>query len=347
MFGIGIDFSFRQLVAYRRLILVGGGIQIVLTLVLGYLVGLALGLGQEESLVIGFLAVSTSTVVAVKVLEARRELKSVPGIATINISILQDLSRPSSWSSPTPPSAAPTSTSPNLGLALLKGLALIAFTFALSTVILPLLWRRIALARSRELSLLAAVTLAIGLAAGSGLLGLSIAFGAFLAGLAISENEHGYRTLSDVIPLRELFASVFFVSMGMLIDPHVAWHQAEMVGAIALVIVAGKGLISVFSIRVAGLSLAQAILTALLLAQVGEFSFVIARTALAEGVISGELASVFIVAAVLSIVLNPGLVAAGLASSPASDASLAFALPSQSRRPYKGPISSPAYDATS
>ncbi len=153
--------------------------------------------------------------------------------------------------------------------------------------------------------MLSAIVLAVGLAAGSGLLGLSIAFGAFLAGLALSENEYGHATLSDVLPLRDVFASVFFLSMGMLIDPAVAWKSPVEVGSILLLFVGGKALIGTLTTRSAGFNLRQALLTGLLLAQVGEFSFVIARTALDEGVISNALGSAFLLAAGLSILLNP------------------------------------------
>ncbi len=220
MFGIGIELSFQQLLDYRRLTLLGGGGMIVLTLLLGMALGLGLGLGSKEALVLGFLAANSSTVVAVKILEGRGQLKTVPGIATINICILQEIG-----------AVIMVITIPSLGgeafdvfevlFAIVKGIGLIGVTFVLSTLVLPPLWRRIAYARSRELSLLAAIVLAVGLAAGSGLLGLSIAFGAFLAGLALSENEFGHATLAEVIPLRDVFASVFFLSMGMLIDPAV------------------------------------------------------------------------------------------------------------------------------
>jgi CPA2 family monovalent cation:H+ antiporter-2 len=310
MFGIGIELSFGQLLDYRRLTLIGGGGMIVLTLLLGAIFGLGIGLGSEEALVLGFLAANSSTVVAVKVLEGRQQLKTMPGIAAINICILQEIG-----------AVLMVITVPSLGgaafdvldvlFAVAKGIGLIAVTVLLSTLVLPPLWRRIAHARSRELSLLSAIVLAVGLAAGSGLLGLSIAFGAFLAGLALSENEFGHATLAEVIPLRDVFASVFFLSMGMLIDPEVGWHEPATVLAILVLFIGGKAVTSTLAVRFAGLTLGHAILTAILLAQVGEFSFVIAQVALAENVIDDTLVSAFLLAAGLSIVVNPALVQLG------------------------------------
>ena len=279
-------------------------------MVLGVAVGLLLGVGWKAALVIGFFVPHTSTVVSGKVLERRGELMSAHSIAGVNISIMQDLSAVLMVIVILSLAEGGFAVV-DLGLAVLKGLGLIAMTYVISVYILPFLWRRIALARSRELSLLSALTLAVGLATGSALLGLSIAFGAFLAGLALSENEYGHATLSDIFPLREIFASVFFVSMGMLIDPAIIWEDPGTVLALAFAIVAGKGILSFLSVRMAGLTISSAVMTALVLAQVGEFSFVISRAALDEGVISNELASAFLMAAVISIIVNPGLLTLG------------------------------------
>jgi len=310
MFGIGIQFSFRQMLQYRRLTLVGGGGQIALTIALGFIAGQALDFSAEQSIVLGFLAANTSTVVAVKVLEGRRQLKSAPGIATINICILQEIGAVL-MVIVVPSLAGATFDPTEILLAVIKGFGLIAATYVLGTRVLPIVWRRIAMARSRELSLLAALVLAVGLAAGSGLLGLSIAFGAFLAGLALSENEFGHSTLADITPLRDVFASVFFLSMGMLIDPEVLWENATTVLVALLVFVVGKALIAATTVRIGGLTLAQAITTAVLLAQVGEFSFVIARVGLEQDVIADDFGSAFLLAAGLSILINPGLVTLG------------------------------------
>jgi CPA2 family monovalent cation:H+ antiporter-2 len=310
MFGIGVQFSFREFAQHPKLLLLGGGAQIVATLALAVAVGRLLQLGWEASVVLGFLTAISSTAVAVKVLEGQQRLRSLEGIAVINVLIFQDIA-----------AVLMVLAVPSLGgdslnvfeivLALVKGILLIAFAYVLSTRILPRAWQWIANARSRELSLLAVLTLAVGLATGSSVLGLSIAFGAFLAGMAVSENAYGRTALSDVIPLREVFASVFFVSMGMLIRPQALWEQPLMVASIVVLIVAGKGIMALAALKLAGLSLPHALPAALILSQVGEFSFVIARVSLNEGVTDAELGSAFLVAAVLSILLNPGLTRLG------------------------------------
>lgn len=307
MFGIGVQFSFRQVIESRRLILGSGTLQILLSAALGFGAGFALGLSSEASLVLGFLVAPSSTVVALKVLESRRELASLHARATIGILILQDFAAVVFLILVL---ALGDSGGAALGpilLALLKGAGLLAVTYVLSTRALPLLWRRLALTRSRELAVLGTVTLAIGLASGSALLGLSVAFGAFLAGLAVSESEYGYQSLAEIIPLRDAFATLFFVGMGMVIDPDLAAAELETVAVVVLVIVVGKALLATIAVRAGGLSPQTAVQTGLLLAQVGEFSFVIARGALDVEVIDESLTSAFLAAAVISILVNPFL----------------------------------------
>lgn len=310
MFSIGIQFSIRQLLENKRVIFLGGGLQITLTMVLGVMVGRLIGLGWAESFILGFFAPQTSTVVSSKVLEARGETHTLPAFAAVNISILQDLSSVVLVIA-VPSLAGGALAIDDIGFAIVKGIALVAVTFALATYVLPGVWRRIAHTRSRELALLAALSLAIGFASGSAVLGLSVAFGAFLAGIAVSENSYGYSTLSDIIPLREIFASVFFVLVGMLIDPEVIWQEPGTVFAIVFVITIAKAFFSTIAVRVVGLALAPAIMSGMILAQVGEFSFVIARVALAADVISADLGSALLAAAMISIIINPALVSIG------------------------------------
>lgn len=306
MFSIGIQFSFGHLVRNKRVILLGGGFQIVATVLLGFLLSNAMGLGPAEALIVGFFAANTSTVVATKVLSGTREDGSEHGAAAINVSVLQDIAAVIMIIT-VPSLAGGSFPLTQVALAVPAGLLLIAGTYLASTKLLPLVWRTIAHGGSREVSLLAGIVLAIGLAAGSASLGLSIAFGAFLAGLALSENRFGYLTLSDIIPLRELFASVFFVSMGMLIVPEVLWERPLLVAGLVVLVVVGKALVSTLSLSVVGMPVRTAVLSAVLLSQVGEFSFVIANEALQEGVIDQDLASAFLMAAVISILINPAL----------------------------------------
>jgi CPA2 family monovalent cation:H+ antiporter-2 len=306
MFSVGIQFSFSHLIRNKRVILVGGGIQIASTIVLGLAAGQLLGLSLGASLIVGFFAANTSTVIATKILAGTHESGTDHAAAATNVSILQDISAVIMIIA-VPSLAGDSFPVQKVALAIPTGLALVGGTYLLSTYFLPVVWQAIARGGSREVSLLAGVVLAVGLAAGSASLGLSIAFGAFLAGVALSENRYGYLALSDIIPLRELFTSVFFVAMGMLIVPDVIWEEPLLVAGLVVLVVVVKGFASTVSLAVAGLNLRSAVLAGVLLSQVGEFSFVIASQALDEGVISQDLASAFLMAAVISILASSGL----------------------------------------
>jgi CPA2 family monovalent cation:H+ antiporter-2 len=169
----------------------------------------------------------------------------------------------------------------------------------------PWLLFQVASTRSRELFVLAIVALAVGFAVGSSFLGLSVAFGAFLAGLIVSESEFSYRTLAEVLPLRDIFATIFFVAMGMLIEPGFILEHADEVAIIAAALLAGKFLIVLLVAGVAGLRGRTPLMTALVLAQAGEFSFILARVGIDKGAIDADLNSTFLGAAMVSIVLSP------------------------------------------
>jgi CPA2 family monovalent cation:H+ antiporter-2 len=310
MFGLGIQVSFRELLALRRVALVGGALQVASVFLVSAASGLALGLDWRACVLLGFLIAISSTAVVIKLLEGRQEIGSLHGRAAIGIAVFQDLAVVLMMVS-LPALGEGSFTAVDLLLAVLEGAALIVATYLLSTYVMPLLWRRIAFTRSRELSLLASVTLAVGLATGSALLGLSVAFGAFLAGLAISENEFGFQTLSDILPLREVFATVFFVAMGMLIVPSAIHEEAELVVVITLIATVGKAVLTTGAVRSVGMPIGPAIMTGLVLSQVGEFSFVLARTGLEEGVIDEGVGSAFLAAAFLTIVISPLLFQAG------------------------------------
>jgi CPA2 family monovalent cation:H+ antiporter-2 len=304
MFGLGIQVSFRELIALRRIALVGGLAQVVLTCLTAWAAAPVLGLDWRGGVVLGFLVAISSTVVALKVLEARGETASLHAKAGVALLVFQDLAVVVMVL--ILPSLGGTGVDfGRLALALAKGGALILVAYLAATFVVPAVWRHIAFRRSRELSLLASLTLAIGLATGSGLLGLSVAFGAFLAGLAVSESEFGFQTLSDIYPLRDVFATVFFVAVGMLIAPRIIIEEPAVVVGVVLLAVAAKGAVTTLVLRGVGLPGATALRTGALMAQMGEFSFVLARAGLDHGLISEDVGSAFLFGAAATIVMSP------------------------------------------
>jgi len=192
-----------------------------------------------------------------------------------------------------------------LGLAGLKAAGLLAAAWVVGTWVVPWVLARVTMARSRELFLLSVVAFALGTAALSFEAGLGLAFGAFLAGLLVSESEYAHQTLAEVFPLREVFAVVFFVAVGMLIDPESFIDEPEIVFGIAAVGVFGKLLI-VMAIAVAfGYPARAAVTAALALANMGEFSFVLVEEAVGEGVFGERLNEAVLAAVLLSIAVSP------------------------------------------
>ncbi|MCH7697953.1 MAG: cation:proton antiporter [Chloroflexi bacterium] len=306
LFALGVKFSVRKLADISRIAVLGGGLQILMTIGLGLLVGLAFGLDVRASLVLGYAVAISSTMVVLKLLEDRGDMDAVHARVALGILLVQDLAVVLMVILiGATAGEAGLSLAREVGFAFGKALLLLAATYLLATWVVPWFLVRVARTGSRELFLLAVLSIALGLAGGSFALGLSIAFGAFLAGLAVSESDYSYQTLAEVMPLRDMFATIFFVAMGMLIDPKVLIDEPGMVAAIMAVVVVGK-LLLIWALVVAfGYRSRTALYVGLALAQMGEFSFVLSQTALDEGVVSADVHSAILMSALLSIFLTP------------------------------------------
>jgi CPA2 family monovalent cation:H+ antiporter-2 len=241
-------------------------------------------------------------------LSERGETDSIHGRILIPLLIVQDLSLIPAMSLIPALKDAGADTGVALLMALGKALVLVAVVIVMSTKILPPLLAKVASTNSRELFLLFMICLCLGVAIASHELGLSIALGAFLAGIMISESPYAHQALSDLIPLRDLFATVFFVSVGMLLDPaYIYLHWNEVIIFVGVLII-GKTLIATMASLLATNSLTSAALAGLCLAQVGEFSFVLATVGNKAGLITGSLYNLFFAAAVISMIASPSII---------------------------------------
>ena len=312
LFTLGVQFSFAKMADVRRVAIVGGLVQIVLTIGLGLAVGGLLGLDIRAAVLLGAAMALSSTMVALKLLDARGELDALHGRVALGILLVQDLAVvPMVILIPATAGEVGASLAGELALAAGKAVLLLGAAYLLSIYIVPRLLFRVAATGSRELFLLAVLSLALGLAGGSFALGLSLAFGAFLAGLVVSESEFSYQTLAEVLPLREVFATIFFVAMGMLIEPQVLLDDPGRVAAIAAALVLGKLVLTAGPVALLGYPVRTAVLSGLVLAQAGEFSFILARVGVDEGLISEELNAAILMAAMVSMLLSPFLLQAG------------------------------------
>jgi CPA2 family monovalent cation:H+ antiporter-2 len=305
LFTIGIEFSLAHLAAARRLLLIGGPLQVVGTLLLTAVVGLAAGLSTQQALFWGCLLSLSSTAIVLKALAERGESDSLHGRATVGILIFQDLAVVPMMLL-LPLLANPSdSVKPEVLLALGKSVVLVGALMAASWYVVPHILEQIVRSRSRELFLLTIIVLCLGIAWLTSLSGLSLALGAFIAGLVISESEYSHQAMAEVLPFRDSFNSLFFVSIGMLMDARVLVSHPVLVIALIGAVLVGKFVTGAIPVVMSGYPLRAGILAGISLAQVGEFSFVLAQQGEQTGLLVGEPYQVFLAVSVLTMVITP------------------------------------------
>lgn len=310
LFTIGLELSLGKLARLKQLVLGSGSLQLAVTVAASFGLLLWWGLAARESLFWGFLVAASSTAIVLKLLHERGELDTVHGRVVVGILLFQDLC--------VVPMMAllPALAAPGAGqawtilLALGKSLAVVGAILLLARYLFPPLLKAIVQARSRELFVIAAIFFALGTAWGANQLGLSLALGAFLAGIVLSESEYGHQIMAEILPFRDSFASLFFIAVGMLINlPFVARHAGILL-AIAAAILVGKLLTGGAAVAAMGFPLRMAALVGMALAQVGEFSFVLLSEGAKLNLISSERYQMFLAAAVLTMILTPAMIAA-------------------------------------
>ncbi|MBI1737213.1 MAG: cation:proton antiporter [Candidatus Rokubacteria bacterium] len=308
MFSIGIEFSVRDLVRVKWVALVGGPLGILLSIALGAGVGHVLGWPVLQSVVIGMVVSVASTMVLARLLLDRGELHSRHGRIIIGISLVEDLAvvvliiLMPRLGALTPERLA--TVAGGLGLAA----AILVPFFYLAAKVVPRLLARVAHTRNQELFLLVALAIALGAAAVTQAAGLSLALGAFLAGLLISESDYAHETLARLLPLRDAFVALFFVTMGALLNPAaVIAHPATLVAMVGLVVV-GKLVIRSGVVRLFGYPPRTALLVGLGLSQIGEFSFVLVQVARSAGHVSDDIYQATLAVSLVSILINAALV---------------------------------------
>jgi CPA2 family monovalent cation:H+ antiporter-2 len=308
LFTIGIEFSLAHLWTHRSLLLVGGALQVFGVLVLVGMGGMAAGLSGSEVIFWGFLLSLSSTAIVLKALADRGESDSLHGRATIAILIFQDLAVvPMMLVTPLLASqGGDTGGAPLIALA--KSGALLAMIVVAAWVLVPRLLEQIVKSRSRELFLLTTIVLCLGIAWVTSLAGLSLALGAFIAGLVISESEYSHQAMAEVLPFRDSFNSLFFVSIGMLMDVRVLVAHPLLVVTLVGAVMLGKFVTGALAVLVGGYPPRAALLTGVALAQVGEFAFILAQQGQEVGLLSGEPYQVFLAMSVLTMVVTPFLI---------------------------------------
>lgn len=306
LFALGLEFSLKDLKPVRYIALIGTPIQILLTMAYGFGIGHWLGRDGISAIWLGALISLSSTMVALKTLENQGWLGTLSSRVMIGMLIAQDLAIVPMMII-LPQLSDPKAGLPVLGMAALKAALFLALMTVLGTKLIPRLMRHIVRWNSRELFLLANVALGLGIGYGTYLFGLSFAFGAFVAGLVLSESDYSHQALADILPLRDMFGLLFFASVGMLLDPAFLLANLGTVLILVLAVILGKGLIFGILSRIFGYGNVVPLAAALGLAQVGEFSFVLAQTGISTNSISPELYSLILTVAIVTMMLTPFL----------------------------------------
>src|SRR6056297_3559060 len=242
LFALGLEFSLRELKPVRHVALIGGPIQILTTIGYGYLIGRWFGWEAGPSLWMGGLISISSTMVILKTLMAQGMMGTLSSRVMIGILIVQDLAVVPLLIL-LPQITNPAAGLPLLGFAVVKSIIFLAIMLILGTRLLPFLLMRVARWNSRELFLLTNMAIGLGIGYGTYLFGLSFAFGAFVAGMVLSESDYSHQALADIIPLRDMFGLLFFASVGMLLDPAFLLDNISMVLILVVLTVFGKALI--------------------------------------------------------------------------------------------------------
>ena len=311
LFSIGLELPFDRLRQLLKPMLAGGSLQVGLTGTLAFLAAYALGLSLKEALIVSFVLIPSSTAIVLRELDARGDLDAPHGKQSLGILLFQDICIVPMMLI----LSAVTSKTATGPLSVLGGLArsvlvlgLVVFVTRLAA---PRLLQLVAQARKRDVFVLAVFVLSIGTAWLASLAGASLALGAFLAGVAVAGSDYRHQALGDVIPFREVFASLFFVSAGMLLDPMLLVRDAPAIAGLLSLVLLAKGAVVLATAALTGLQLRAAVLSAISLSQVGEFAVVLLEGVRRDHALGGATEARLLSVAILSMILTPLLMRMG------------------------------------
>lgn len=310
LFTIGIEIQLNRFLKHLMEILLTGGLQILCTFIVGMAIGLTLQLSVGQSIFIGFILVHSSSALILKILKDRSDENSPQGRISIGVILFQDMMV-------VPmmlliPFLAGNSGPDTLTILwkLAKSILIIVCLLIAARYIVPFILEKLVNMKMRDVLVIASVVIAMGIAWITESLGLSLAIGAFLAGLALSDTEFTHQILSDINPIRDVFLSVFFVSFGMILNLDFLRENAVYIILISFFIILIKATVVFGLVRLLGYPLRVMLLSGILLSQIGEFSFVLASQGFKNNIISDQIYQTFIGASVLTFILTPLLVSA-------------------------------------
>ena len=309
VFTIGIEISFRDVYRLGRVVMVGGVLQILATTWVMVPIGFLLGFSLETSVLLGMVVSLSSTMVVLKTLSDRGELHSLHGRLLTGFLLVQDLAFVPMIAILPALNGDGHSVLQETGLGLLKAVIVLSATVLLGIRVIPWLMERITRVGSREIFVLTVVATAFAIAAVTEYVGLSAALGAFVAGLMLSQSDFGHRALAEITPMKDIFAALFFASLGMLTDPMFVVENYVAVLAIVGSVLVLKFVITAGLVRGFGYLPGTALTTGFGMVQIGEFSFLLVAAAFAMGVADQSFHSLVVVSAVITMGIAPAIIA--------------------------------------
>lgn len=304
MFSIGVDFSVRDLLRVKWVALVGGPMGILLTIGLAVTIGKFAGWSTTQGIVIGATVSVASTMVLARLLSDSGKLNTTYGRVMIGITLVEDLAVVCMTAVLPVFSDSSDDRLAKAAWTLAKALLLLIPLVFFAIKVIPRLLRRAKGTDSPELFLLVTIAICLGTAALAQAAGLSIALGAFLAGLSISASDDLYQAHAQLVPLRDAFVALFFVSLGTLIVPQMLAHSLPLLSTMLLLILIGKFIIWMIVVRLFRYPLATAITVASGLTQIGELSFVLVQVAWSRGMVTDDVFTATLAASLISILIN-------------------------------------------
>jgi CPA2 family monovalent cation:H+ antiporter-2 len=307
LFTVGLEFSLKKLFKMRKALVLGGGSQVMLSIVVAASITYPFTKSLWISIFLGFLFALSSTAVVLKVLLDRAEMDSPQGRTMAGILIFQDLCV-IPFMMLVPALSGEIIAPSRLVLTLLEAAMVVALVLVSAKWIIPEILHRVVHTRSREVFIITIMFLCFGIALLTSEFGLSLAIGAFLAGLILSESEYAYQATADILPFKDSFMGLFFVSMGMLVNlTYVLSNWFIILGAVLGIIII-KSLISMISLLFVSTSARIALHAGMGVAQIGEFSFILAAAGKAAGILSGESFQLFLSSAIITMAMTPFLI---------------------------------------
>ena len=305
LFTIGLEFSFRSLLQIKRSVLLGGSLQVLFTVIATILITQTFGHSVGESVFIGFITALSSTAIVMKILQERAEVETPHGNTALGILIFQDIIVvPMILITPFL-GGTQGKTHEQLLILLAEEAGIVVLIAIWAKYVVPKLFFRIAQTKNRELFSLSVIVMCLAVAWLTHHAGLSLALGAFLAGLVISESEYSHQALGSILPFKDVFTSFFFILIGMLLDITFFFRHPIYLLFLAAGVYLMKAVLAASAVAIMGLPVRTFIIAGLSLGQIGEFSFILSQTGIQYGFLAGDIYQRFLAISVLTMMITP------------------------------------------